>query len=106
MGGFDFDLQAAYEHGKISANRSINVTGIANVASIARTATASTSGHLWRAIGTVGYNAHLTTDIVARPFIGLDWSDGRVDSFTESGAGAADPTVASIRLRHTAAVAG
>src|SRR5439155_4540377 len=37
-GGFEFDLQAAYEHGKISASRSIDVTGIANVASIARTA--------------------------------------------------------------------
>jgi outer membrane autotransporter protein len=106
VGAFDFDLQAAYEHGNIHANKSIDVTGIANVASIARTASASTSGHLWRAIGTVGYTANLTSDIVARPFIGLDWSDDRVSSFTESGAGAADLTVGDMRIRRTDAVAG
>ncbi len=106
MGAFDFDLQAAYEHGKVSANKSIDVTGIANVASLARAASASTSGHLWRVIGTVGFNANLSGDIVARPFIGLDWSDGRVSSFTESGAGAADLTVDDIRIRRTDAVAG
>jgi outer membrane autotransporter protein len=106
IGGFDFDLQAAYEHSNVSANRSINVTGVANVASIARNASASTSGHLWRVIGTVGYNAKLTDNITARPFIGLDWSDGRLNSFAEAGAGAADLTVDDIRVRRTDVVGG
>src|SRR4029079_1153672 len=76
------------------------------VASIARVATASPSGHLWRAIGTVGYNADFGTGISARPFIGLDWSDGSIDSFTEAGANAANLTVNSIKIRRTDAVIG
>jgi outer membrane autotransporter protein len=106
MGGFDFDLQAAYEHGSGNSTRSIIVTGIASVVSIARSAAASPRGHLWRAIGTVGYNANLSSDITARPFIGIDWSDGRTGSFTERGGDAADLTVSDIRLRRTGAVAG
>jgi autotransporter-associated beta strand protein len=105
-GAIDFDLQAAYEHGSIETTKTINVSGIANVASIARTVTASPTGHLWRVIGTVGYNAALGTGISARPFIGLDWSDGQVNSFSETGATAADLTVADIKVRRTDVVAG
>jgi outer membrane autotransporter protein len=106
FGGFDVDLQAAYEHGKVHNTKTIDVSGIANVAAIARTATASPSGHLWRVIGTVGYNASFGSDISARPFVGIDWSDGRLNSFTEAGAGAANLTVDDVKVRRTDAVVG
>ena len=105
-GPIDFDLQVAYENGSIRNTKTINVTGIANVASIARAATASPNGHLWRAIGTVGYNASLGTGYSVRPFVGLDWTDGSINSFTEAGASAADLTVNSIKIRRTDAVIG
>jgi outer membrane autotransporter protein len=105
MGPIDFDLQVAYESGSVRATRTINVSGIANVASIARVATASPSGHLWRAIGTVGYSADLGS-FSARPFIGLDWTDGSIDAFTEAGANAANLSVSSIKIRRTDAVIG
>jgi autotransporter-associated beta strand protein len=105
-GPIDFDLQAAYVHGNGSAIKTIDVTGIANVASIARTATASPDGHAWRVIGTVGYNAGLGGSITARPFVGLDWTSGRINSFAETGADAANLTVDDIRIRRTDAVVG
>jgi outer membrane autotransporter protein len=56
-------------------------------------------------MGTLGYNASLSSDISARPFVGLDWSDGRANSFTEAGAGAANLTVGdTVRFRPIADV--
>ncbi|QXQ06454.1 autotransporter domain-containing protein [Sphingosinicellaceae bacterium] len=99
MGSIDFDLQGMYSHGKFNASKSINV------ATIASDTDARFNGHLWKVMGTVGYNADMGS-ITLRPFVGFDFSRGRVNSFTETGAGALNLTVASINARRSDAMAG
>ena len=98
-GPIDFDLQGSYSHGKFNASKAINV------ATIASDTDARFNGHLWKVIGTVGYNADMG-GITLRPFVGFDLSHGKVKSFTETGAGALDLTVASINARRTDIVGG
>ena len=98
-GAFDADLQVAYAHGKYDASRTIAVT------SIVRTADASFSGNLFKLIGTVGYNADLG-GMKLRPFVGIDYSNGRIKGFTETGAGALSLTVSRIDAKRTDALIG
>jgi fibronectin-binding autotransporter adhesin len=98
-GPIDFDLQASYSHGKYTNARTINV------ATIARTASARFSGNLFKVIGTLGYNADMGSTTL-RPFVGFDFSDGKIKSFTETGAGALNLTVAQIDAKRTDLMAG
>ncbi len=98
-GVLDVDLTAAYAHGKYRNTRTINVT------SINRVADASFSGNLLKVIGTVGYNADMG-GMKLRPFVGVDYSSGHINGFTETGAGALNLTVNRIRTRRTAALVG
>ncbi|MCY7287146.1 MAG: autotransporter domain-containing protein, partial [Cryobacterium sp.] len=98
-GGFNVDLTAAYARGKYRNSRTINIT------SISRVADASFSGNLFKVIGTVGYNADLG-GMKLRPFVGIDYSNGRIKGFTETGAGALNLSVARIDAKRTDALVG
>ncbi len=89
VGAINADLQLSYIKGDFNASKSI-VTSTIN-----RLADADFGGHLFKAVGTVGYNTDMM-DISIRPFVGIDYSNGNTDSFSETGADAANLTVASI----------
>src|SRR5439155_5809681 len=88
-GPWSADFQIDYAHGRMRATRSISV------ASIVRKANADTDGHLWKFIGTAGYDFDLG-GLKLRPFVGFDHTTGKLDAFAESGAGAANLTVDDI----------
>jgi len=98
-GNISADLQLAYIDGNFKATRGIAAGTIATVAS------ADFGGHLWKVVGTVGYNAELS-NISVRPFVGIDYSNGKVKSFTETGADAANLTVGSIDADDTDLLVG
>ncbi len=93
-GNVDADLQLAYSEGSFGVNKSIVV------ATIDRATMASFNGDLFKAVGTVGYNASLA-DMSIRPFIGVDFDSGNTKAFTETGAGALDLTVGKINVDKT-----
>ena len=76
-----------------------------NVASITRLADADTHGHEWKIIGTGGYDFDLG-GMKLKPFIGIDYTKGKLDGFVETGAGAADLTVDSIKADRTDGMIG
>ena len=98
-GLIDFDLTAAYAHGKYRNTRTIAV------ATINRAADASFSGNLFKLVGTVGYNASMG-DMTFRPFVGVDYSSGHINGFTETGAGALNLSVSRINTKRTDALVG
>ena len=98
-GAFDIDAQVDYIHGSIEATRTINVT------SINRTAAADTQGHEWKFIATAGYTFNLAS-MGLRPFIGIDYTTGSLDAFTETGANAANLTVDRIDADRTDLLVG
>ena len=89
-GPFNVDAQLDYVHAQMDAMRSINV------GSIVREAAGNTAGHEWKFIATAGYNFDLAS-MKLRPFIGFDYTTGKLNPFTETGAGAANLTVERIR---------
>jgi len=93
-GNVDADLQLTYSEGSFGVNKSIVV------ATIDRATMASFNGDLFKAVGTVGYNASLA-DMSIRPFIGVDFDSGNTKAFTETGAGALDLTVGKINVDKT-----
>ena len=98
-GPIDFDLTAAYAHGKYRNTRTIAVT------TINRAADANFSGNLFKLVGTVGYNASMGA-MTLRPFIGVDYSSGHINGFTETGAGALNLSVSRINTKRTDALVG
>lgn len=98
-GPLDVDLTAAYAHGKYRNTRTINVT------TINRVADASFGGNLFKVIGTVGYNADLGVAKL-RPFVGVDFSSGPINGFTETGDQALNLTVNRINTKRTNALVG
>ncbi len=98
-GPISADVQLAYVQSDMSAVREINA------GTIARTANADSKGDAWRAMGTLGYDFGSEGTII-RPFIGVDYTNGEVKGFTETGAGAADLTVGKIKADQTALLAG
>ncbi|TXH25628.1 MAG: autotransporter domain-containing protein, partial [Elusimicrobia bacterium] len=93
------NVQVAYVNGNIDATRTISVGGAV------RTASASTDGHLFRVVGTLGYDLGQDGNRI-RPFVGVDFSDGQVNSFTETGANAASLNVNRISANRTDVLAG
>jgi outer membrane autotransporter protein len=66
-----------------------------NVTTIQRIAEGDTSGHEWKFVSTAGYSFDLG-GMKLRPFIGIDYTTGKLDGFTEVGAGALNLTVDNI----------
>jgi uncharacterized protein with beta-barrel porin domain len=83
------DLQVAYIHGSISTSKTIDL------GDVTRTATASTHGNLFKAVGTLAYNFGGPSNKI-QPFVGVDISKGKIRGFTEAGATTADLTVDSL----------
>ena len=98
-GPWSADLQVDYIHGSVNAHRVINV------ASIVREASGSPSSHGWKFVATGGYDFDLG-GMKLRPFLGVDYTSGKVSSFTETGAGALNLTVDSIDAKRTDLMAG
>ena len=92
-------LQVAYVDGDFSSTKTI-VAGTVN-----RVAAASFSGNLLKVLGTIGYNAGGENTTI-RPFVGIDFTSGKVKSFTETGAGAASLSVAQIDADDTDLLVG
>jgi autotransporter-associated beta strand protein len=76
------DVQVDYIHGKMNANKAVSVgSGFSATSGVA---TASTSGSLFKVIGTVGYQ--LGSDTMAfEPFVGVDFTTGHLNAFNEHG---------------------
>lgn len=98
-GKLDADLQVAYVDGDFSSTRSI-VAGTAG-----RVAVASFNGNLLKVLGTIGYNAGGENTTI-QPFIGVDFTNGKVKGFTETGGGAASLSVARIDADDTDVLVG
>jgi fibronectin-binding autotransporter adhesin len=98
-GPVSIDAQIDYIHARVDATRSIGV------ASIVSEANGRTQGHQWKFIGTAGYNFDLAS-MKVRPFVGFDYTTGKLNPFTETGAGAANLTVEKIRANRSDLMVG
>ena len=90
LGHLNADLQLDYINGSIGSTKTINL------GTVTRTATASTTGNLFKAVGTLGYNLGGEGDKI-QPFIGFDLGKGKISGFTEAGATTADLTVNGLK---------
>lgn len=102
-GAVHFDAQLAYISGDITATKSVNAGSGATL--IQGTAGASTKGHLFKGIATVGYNLG-TGNLTFEPFVGIDYVSGHVNGFTETGLGTLNLTVRDIEAKRTDLVVG
>ena len=92
-------LQVAYIDGRFTSTKSV-VAGTVN-----RVAAAKFNGNLIKVVGNIGYNAG-NENTVIRPFVAIDYTSGSVKGFTETGAGAANLTVAKIDADDTDLLVG
>ena len=104
-GAYDFGPlvvsgQVAYNLGHLGANKTITL------GSLTRSAHASASESLLKATGTVGLKV-VTGDFKLEPFAGIEYANGSVSGFTETGAGtASNLTVAKMNADRTDLIAG
>ena len=97
--GFRLSGQLAYNYGHISA------THVATIGSYSTTASASGSEGLFKATANLGYDIAVGSYKLT-PFGGVDFNLGQVNSFTETGAGAANLTVGKIKANRTDVLGG
>lgn len=102
-GPLHVDGQVAYISGDITATKSINAGAGATL--ITGTAGVDTKGHLFKGILTLGYDVG-TDSLKLRPYVGVDFSSGHINGFTETGMGVLNLTVADIKADRTDIVAG
>ncbi len=93
------DLQLDYINGSISTSKLLTLN------TSTRTATASSSANLFKAVGTLAYNLG-NTDNKFQPFVGIDYLKGKINGFTEAGAATADLTVNSLTADRTDVLVG
>lgn len=103
MGGLHVDAQAAYVSGDITATKLVNAGS--GVTLINGTASADTKGHVFHGTVNIGYDVG-TANMKLQPYVGLDFTSGHVNGFTETGMGVLDLTVADIKADRTDIVAG
>lgn len=102
-GKLKLDAQLAYITGNITASKLLNAG--AGVTLISGTANASTNGHLFKGIATVGYDLG-SENLKLLPYVGVDFASGHVNGFTETGMGVLNLTVNEIKANRTDVVAG
>jgi fibronectin-binding autotransporter adhesin len=102
-GPLHLDAQLAYISGDITATKSVNAGSGATL--IQGTAGASTKGHLFKGIATVGYNLG-GGNLTFEPFVGIDFVSGHINGFTEIGMGTLNLTVRDIEAKRTGLVVG
>lgn len=97
------DGQVAYISGDITATKLVNAGS--GVTLIQGTAGASTTGNMFKGVLTVGYDFG-GESFTFQPYVGVDFSSGKVNGFTESGMGILDLTIADIEADRTDLVIG
>ena len=102
-GPLRFNAQAAYITGNITAAKLVAAGTGANL--ISGTAAADTDGHLFKGIATVGYNIG-GSSLTFEPFVGIDFTSGHINGFTETGMGTLNLTVRDIEAKRTDLVLG
>lgn len=99
MGPLRAALQAGYVFGHLGATKTFSL------GSTAVTAKGAAGEHLLKATGTVGFE--LKADSLSlEPFVGVDYVNGKINGFTETGPNAAALTVAPIGATRTDLIAG
>lgn len=98
-GPWSADLQVDYIHG------SANSTRVIQAPNIDRLADGDTSSHGWKIVATGGYDFDLGS-MKLRPFIGIDYTTGKVNSFTETGADALNLSIDNIDAKRTDLMVG
>jgi outer membrane lipase/esterase len=68
-------------------------------------AAVDTNGHLFKGVATVGYNVG-GEKLTFEPFVGIDFTSGHINGFTETGMGTLNLTVADIEAKRTDLVVG
>ena len=100
MGPLRASLQTTYTFGHLGAAKTLTL------GSSTSTASAGASEHLFKATGTVGFDIKVD-GLVIEPFVGIDYANGKVNGFTETGVStAAALTVAPIDASRTDLIAG
>lgn len=103
MGGLHVEAQAAYISGDITTTKLVNAGSGATL--ITGTASADTKGHLFHGTANIGYDVG-TANLKLQPYIGVDFTSGHINGFTETGMGVLDLTVDQIKADRTDLVAG
>lgn len=91
--------QVAYNFGHLKTTKTMSL------GDTARTATGSSSENLLKVTGQVGLDLKVRKWLI-EPFAGIDFNTGSINSFTETGANAADLTVGRIKADRTDILAG
>lgn len=104
-GPLHVDAQIAYVHGDIDATKTIAAGSAEDDTLIAGTADASTKGHVFKGIATVGYDFGRKA-LLMEPYVGVDVTRGKVNGFTETGMDVLDLTVDDIHAGRTDVLAG
>ncbi len=97
------DGQVAYISGDITASKVVNAGS--GLTLIQGTAGADTKANLFKGVLTVGYDFG-GEKFTFQPYVGIDFSTGKVDGFQESGMGVLDLTIADIDADRTDLVIG
>lgn len=90
---------ASYHMGKLSTTKAITI------GASTRSASASAGEDLFKATAKAGFELK-AGGLAIEPFVGIDFNKGKIKSFTETGAGAANLTVNSISADRTELLAG
>lgn len=103
MDDLHVDGQLAYVSGDITATKAVAAGSGATL--ISGTAGADTSGHVFKGVLTLGYDMG-GEKFTFEPYVGIDFTSGKVNGFTETGMAALDLTVADIKADRTDLVVG
>jgi uncharacterized protein with beta-barrel porin domain len=99
LGMLRFTGQLGYMFGHLGATKTFTADTTATSAS------ASSSEHMLKATATAGVD-FTVGGVLIEPFAGIDYKKGAINGFTETNAGAANLTVASIKADRTDLLAG
>ena len=102
-GALHLDAQVAYISGDITATKAVNAG--AGPTLIQGTAVASTKGNLIKGVATLGYNMG-GASVTFMPFVGVDFTSGHINGFTETGMGTLNATVGQIDAKRTDLMVG
>ena len=97
-GPLQLNAQLAYITGNITAAKLVAAGSGATL--IQGTAAADTDGNLFKGVATVGYNLG-GGSFTFEPFVGIDFTSGHINGFTETGMGTLNLTVRDIEAKRT-----
>ena len=97
-GPLQLNAQLAYITGNITAAKLVAAGSGATL--IQGTAAADTDGNLFKGVVTVGYNLG-GGSFTFEPFVGIDFTSGHINGFTETGMGTLNLTVRDIEAKRT-----